>query len=129
MPKKRFLRQVCCRANAYDLRLIARQRNPPTPWLILSEEAPGAARLRADAVLMAAHWDYELSIKHRILAAGSLRSDDGLTPTGSLLLVGADSRDAAMALIQADPATKAGLRGSITIRYWNAAILDRDVTA
>jgi hypothetical protein len=29
---------------------------------------------------MAAHWDYELSIKHRILAAGSLRSDDGLTP-------------------------------------------------
>ena len=95
------------------------------PWLILSEDAPGAARLRADAVLMAAHWDYELSIKHRILAAGSLRSDDGLTPTGSLLLVGADSRDAAMALIRADPATAAGLRGSITIRYWNAAILDR----
>jgi hypothetical protein len=50
------------------------------PWLILSEDAPGAARLRADAVLMAAHGDYELSIKHRILAAGSLRSDDGLTP-------------------------------------------------
>ena len=62
---------------------------------------------------MDAHWDYELSIRHRILAAGSLRSDDGLTPTGSLLLVGAD------------PATAAGLRGSITIRYWNAAILDR----
>jgi uncharacterized protein YciI len=99
------------------------------PWHILSEDAPGAARLRADAVLMAAHWDYELSIKHRILAAGSLRSDDGLIPTGSLLLVGADSRDAAMALIQADPATKAGLRGIITIRYWNSAILDRDVTA
>jgi uncharacterized protein YciI len=69
--------------------------------------------------------DYELSIEHRILAAGSLRGDDGLTPTGSLLLVGADSRDAAMALIRADPATAAGLRGSITIRYWNAAILDR----
>jgi hypothetical protein len=30
-----------------------------------------------------------------------------------------------MALIRADPATKAGLRGSITIRYGNAAILDR----
>jgi hypothetical protein len=37
---------------------------------------------------MDAHWDYELSIRHRILAAGSLRSDGGLTPTGSLLLVG-----------------------------------------
>jgi uncharacterized protein YciI len=70
---------------------------------------------------MAAHWAYELSIKHRILAAGSLRSDNGLTPTGSLLLVKAASRDAAMALIQADPATAAGLRGSITIRCWNAA--------
>ena len=75
--------------------------------------------------LMAAHWDYELYIRHRILAAGSLRSDDGLTPTGSLLQVGADSRDAAMALIRADPAAAASLRGSITIRYWNAAILDR----
>jgi hypothetical protein len=30
-----------------------------------------------------------------------------------------------MALIRADPATAAGLRGSITIRYGNAAILDR----
>jgi hypothetical protein len=99
------------------------------PWLILSEDAPAAARLRADAALMAAHWEYALSIKHRILAAGSLRSDDGLTPTGRLLLVGAGSRDAAMALIRGDPATKAGLRGSITIRYRNAAILDRHVTA
>jgi hypothetical protein len=34
-----------------------------------------------------------------------------------------------MALIRADPATAAGLRDSITIRYWNAAILDRQVTA
>jgi uncharacterized protein len=101
------------------------KERPPIPWLILSEDASDAARLRADAALMAAHWDHELSIRHRILAAGSLRSDDGLTPTGSLLLVGADSRDAAMALIRADPATAAGLRGSITIRYRNAAILDR----
>jgi uncharacterized protein YciI len=94
------------------------------PWLILSEDAPDAARLRADAGLMAAHWEYELSIRHRILAAGSLRSDDGLTPNGSLLLVDASSRDEAMALIEADPATQAGLRGRIAIRYWNAAILN-----
>ena len=75
------------------------------PWLILSEDAPGAARLRADAVLMAAHWDYELSIKHRILAAGSLRSDDGLIPTGSLLLVGADSRTMRLVHWMLDPDT------------------------
>jgi hypothetical protein len=34
-----------------------------------------------------------------------------------------------MALIQGDPATATGLRGSITIRYWNAANLDRQVPA
>ena len=94
-------------------------------WLILSEDGPDGPRLRADAELMAAHWAYELSIRDRILAAGSLRSDDGETKTGSLLIVEAATRDEAMALIAADPATRAGLRGSITIRYWNPAILNR----
>jgi uncharacterized protein YciI len=94
-------------------------------WMIVSEDSPQGPALRADKSLMAAHWDYELSIRDRILAAGSLRSDDGLTPKGSLLIVEAKSRDEAMALIQADPATKAGLRGHITITYWNPAILDR----
>lgn len=94
-------------------------------WLILSEDGPEGPRLRADAELMAAHWAYELSIRDRILAAGSLRSDDGKTKTGSLLIVDAATRDEAMALIAADPATKAGLRGSIVLRYWNPAILNR----
>lgn len=92
-------------------------------WMIISEDAPGAAALRADKALMAAHWAYELSIKDRILAAGSLRDDDGQVPKGSLLIVTAETREDAMALIAADPATKAGLRGKITIRYWNPAIL------
>lgn len=94
-------------------------------WMIVSEDGPDAARLRADKALMAAHWAYELSIRDRILAAGSLRTDDGLTPNGSLLIVEAPTREAARALIDADPATQAGLRGTITIRYWNPAILNR----
>jgi uncharacterized protein YciI len=94
-------------------------------WMIISEESDLAPALRADRTLMDAHWQYELSIRHRILAAGSLRSDDGKAPVGSLLIVEADSRDEAMALIQEDPATKAGLRGKIEIRYWNPAILNR----
>lgn len=93
-------------------------------WMIVSEDGPDAARLRGDKALMAAHWAYELSIRDRILAAGSLRTDDGLTPIGSLLIVEAPSREAARALIDADPATQAGLRGTITIRYWNPAILN-----
>jgi uncharacterized protein len=94
------------------------------PWMIFSEDSANGPRLRADTALMAAHWDYELSIKDRILAAGSLRSDDGESKIGSLLIVKADTRAEAQAIIDADPATQAGLRGKITLHRWNMAILD-----
>ena len=93
------------------------------PWMIVSEDTPEGAAIRADRAVMAAHWAYELSIKDRILAAGSLRTDDGVTPIGSLLVVDVETRAEAEAIIAADPATKAGLRGSITITRWNKAIL------
>lgn len=92
------------------------------PWMIVSEDAPGGAAIRADRAVMAAHWAYELSIKDRILAAGSLRTDDGVTPIGSLLVLDVGTRDEAMAIINGDPATKAGLRGKITVTRWNKAI-------
>lgn len=94
------------------------------PWMIISEDSPDAADLRKDQALMAAHWAYELSIRDHILAAGSLRSDDGTVPVGSLLILDVPTKDEAMALLAADPATKAGLRGKVTARYWNRAILN-----
>ncbi|MDF1747493.1 MAG: YciI family protein [Alphaproteobacteria bacterium] len=93
-------------------------------WMIVSEDSESGPQLRADSALMSAHWDYELSIKDRILAAGSLRSDDGETKIGSLLIVNVATRAEAQAIIDADPATQAGLRGKITIHRWNMAILD-----
>jgi uncharacterized protein YciI len=92
------------------------------PWMIVSDDAPGGAAIRADRSVMDAHWAYELSIKHKILCAGSLRSDDGVTPIGSLLVLEVETRAEAMAIIDADPATRAGLRGQITIKRWNKAI-------
>jgi uncharacterized protein len=92
-------------------------------WMIVSEDGPDAPRLRQDKVLMAAHWAYELSIRDRILAAGSLRSDDGATPVGSLLILDVETREEALALLAEDPATKAGMRGKVTARFWNRAIL------
>ena len=94
------------------------------PWMIISDDSPDGVALRADRALMAAHWAYELSISDRILAAGSLRSDDGMTPNGSLLILDVATRADALALVHADPATQAGLRGKITARFWNRAILD-----
>jgi len=92
------------------------------PWMIVSDDAPDGARIRADRAVMDAHWAYELSIKDKILCAGSLRSDDGITPIGSLLVLDVGSREEALAIINADPATKAGLRGRITVKRWNKAI-------
>ncbi len=97
------------------------------PWMIVSDDAPGAAAIRADRAVMDAHWAYEQTIKHKILCAGSLRSDDGKTPDGSLLVLDVATREDALAIIQADPATKAGLRGKIVVRRWNKAIFAGEV--
>lgn len=92
------------------------------PWMIVSEDSALGPELRRNATLMDAHWAYEQSIKEKILCAGSLRTDDGVTPTGSLLVLDVESREEAMALLKGDPATVAGLRGNVVVRRWNKAI-------
>jgi uncharacterized protein len=92
------------------------------PWMIVSDDAPGGAAIRANRAVMDAHWAYELSIKDKILCAGSLRSDDGVTPIGSLLVLDVETRAEALAIVNADPATKAGLRANMVVRRWNKAI-------
>ena len=42
-------------------------------WMIVSDDSPGGAAIRANRAVMDAHWAYELSIKDKILCAGSLR--------------------------------------------------------
>ncbi|MEZ5829560.1 MAG: YciI family protein [Dongiaceae bacterium] len=92
------------------------------PWMIVSNDALGGAAIRADRSVMDAHWAYELSIKDKILCAGSLRTDDGLTPIGSLLVLDVETREEALAIVNADPATKAGLRANMIVKRWNKAI-------
>ena len=95
------------------------------PWVILSKDHPYKRRLRQDQALMQAHIDYEASIKDRILAAGSTRSDDGETPTGGLLILDVETREEAEALFNADPFTRAGLRTNVTMTRWFKAFWDR----
>jgi len=94
------------------------------PWMIVSEDSARGPALRADRALMDAHWAYEQSIKGKILCAGSLRTDDGVTPIGSLLILDVESREEALALLNADPATVAGLRSNVVVKRWNKAIFD-----
>jgi len=91
-------------------------------WMIVSEDSERGSELRRDRSLMDAHWAYEQSIKERVLCAGSLRTDDGVTPIGGLLVLDVSTREEAMALFNADPATKAGLRANVVCKRWNKAI-------
>jgi len=94
-------------------------------WLILAEDAEGAAVLRQDRDLMARMWQWELSIKDRVLAAGSLRDDSGQHPVGSLMVLDVAGKDEALAIWASDPANQAALRRPPVVRFWNPAILDR----
>jgi uncharacterized protein len=98
-------------------------------WLVVSDDNERGPAIRADARIMDAHWQYELANRHIILASGSLRNDDGVTRTGSLLVLDVATRADAEAYFANDPATKAGLRGTTSIRYFNAAILNREEQA
>ncbi len=78
-------------------------------WIIVSNDNENGPAIRSDAAVMDAHWAYELANKDIILAAGSLRDDDGVTKTGSLLVLDVANRDEAHAFFNNDPATKAGV--------------------
>ena len=93
-------------------------------WLIVSNDSKDGPRIRSDEEIMTAHWQYELANRGVILCAGSLRTDDGQTKTGSMLLLNLPTRADAEAFLAHDPATKAGLRGETEIRWLNIAILD-----
>lgn len=93
-------------------------------WLIVSNDSEKGPSIRANQAIMDAHWAYELANRDVILCAGSLRTDDGKTKTGSMLLLNLPTRKDAENFLANDPASKAGLRGKTEIRWLNVAILD-----
>jgi uncharacterized protein YciI len=95
-------------------------------WLIVSNDNEHGPQIRADQAVMDAHWQYELVNREKILVAGSLREDDGITKTGSVLLLDLETREEAEDFFAGDPATKAGLRGMTEVRWLNVAILDSE---
>lgn len=92
-------------------------------WLVIADDSEMGAAIRADMDVMDAMWAYELEHRDITLLAGSLRDDDKATKTGSVLLLDVETRAEAEAILAADPATKAGLRGKVEIRWLNTAIL------
>lgn len=94
-------------------------------WLVIANDSDKGPDIRADQRIMDAMWQFELENRAKILVAGSLREDDKVTKNGSVLLLDVETRQEAEAILVADPATKAGLRGEVQIRWLNVAILDK----
>ena len=93
-------------------------------WLVIADDSDEGPAIRADGAAMARMWDYELANRDTIVAAGSLREDDRETKNGSLFILNLETRTEAEAFLAADPAMTDGLRGKITLRWLNLAILD-----
>lgn len=79
-------------------------------------DRPGALPLRlenyaAHRAFVETDADYGITI----VLSGPLQTDDGEVMTGSLFLIEAPSRAAVDAFVAADPFTKAGVWGEVTI--------------
>ena len=74
----------------------------------------GHSQVRADN--RPAHLDYLKANLDRLMIAGPLLADDGVTVQGSLLVIEAADRASAEAFAAGDPYANAGLFESVTIR-------------
>ena len=86
---------------------------------IVAIDRPG--RLERRKATRPAHLEFLAVSADRVRAAGAFLAEDG-TPTGSLLIVEAESLAEAEAMVAADPYTKAGLFESVTVRAWKYVI-------
>jgi uncharacterized protein len=85
-------------------------------FALICDDRPDAGTLRADT--RPAHLDHLKSLGTALKFAGPFLDDEG-KPSGSLVVVEADSWEAAKALADADPYAKAGLFERVTVRRWN----------
>lgn len=92
------------------------------PYIIETFDKPGLLDLRKQ--LRAEHLVYLDEIKHLLLACGAKLKDDDTDLGGGLYLVNVDTREAAQALIEADPFYRANLFERVQITRWRKAYLD-----
>lgn len=64
------------------------------------------------------HLEYLRAAGDALVTAGPTLTDDGETPTGSVLIYEAENLDAAKAFAAGDPYAKAGLFASSVVKPW-----------
>ncbi|WAJ27499.1 YciI-like protein [Antarcticirhabdus aurantiaca] len=88
-------------------------------FALLCDDKPGALALRKDT--RAAHLDYLASLGEGLAFAGPFLNEAG-DPVGSMVVVEAESEEAARAIAANDPYAKAGLFAAVSVRRWNWAL-------
>ena len=85
-------------------------------FAIVNHDKPDSLKVRM--ATREAHLDYLRGAGDKLLMAGPTLTDDGETPIGSLLIVEAETLDAAKAFAAGDPYAQAGLFQSSTVMPW-----------
>ena len=85
-------------------------------FAIVNLDKPDSLELRMST--REVHLDYLRGVGEKLLIAGPILSDDGETPIGSVLIVEAESLEAARAFAAADPYAEAGLFSSSSVMPW-----------
>ena len=92
------------------------------PYFIETVDKPGHQHVRQ--ANRPAHLEYLAAHSKLLLACGAKLNDDGSDGGGGIYIVDVETRDAARALIEADPFFKAGLFADVQIVRWRKAYLD-----
>jgi len=88
-------------------------------YVIEARDKPGALDIRLST--RPAHVEFLQSLGSDLVLAGPFLDDDE-KPCGSLVIIKADTIDAAKAIAERDPYVAAGLFASTEVRRWNWAI-------
>ncbi|MFD2757299.1 YciI family protein [Gulosibacter faecalis] len=91
------------------------------PYAIITVDKPNSVELRME--LRPTHLEFLTANVDRLLAAGAKKDAEG-NPTGSLLIVEADSLDDAQRFAAEDPYAVAGLFAETQVVEWNKAFFN-----
>ncbi|GGE01255.1 YciI-like protein [Rhizobium anhuiense] len=87
-------------------------------FALLCKDKPGHLNVRMDTRPTHVEHLNKLNAEGTLKIAGPFLDDDG-KPCGSLIIVEAESKEAARALADADPYAKAGLFESVEVQAYN----------
>lgn len=87
-------------------------------FVMIAKDKPDSAALRTTH--RPAHLDHLTALGDRLVFGGALMDTDG-TPGGSLLVLEAETLEAATASFMVDPFIVAGIFGSVEVKPWRIA--------